>query len=86
MDRDNVLSLVPGGLDLIVVPGLAFTVDGKRMGRGKGYYDTYLSRCKSLQDSPPITVALAFNSQIVDHVPTDKNDMNVDLILFPPRI
>ncbi|KAJ9592028.1 hypothetical protein L9F63_001467 [Diploptera punctata] len=81
--RENALQT--GGLDLIVVPGLAFTMNGKRMGRGRGYYDTYLSRCRSLQNKPPITVALAFSPQILDHVPTDENDMNVDMVLFPPR-
>ena len=74
---------VAGGLDLIIVPGLAFTADGKRMGRGKGYYDTYLKRCLSSQNKPPVTVALAFSPQIVESVPTNEHDVNVDLVLYP---
>jgi 5-formyltetrahydrofolate cyclo-ligase len=41
--RENALS-DGRGLDLIIVPGLAFTLEGDRLGRGKGYYDTYLER------------------------------------------
>ncbi|KAG8145108.1 putative 5-formyltetrahydrofolate cyclo-ligase protein [Naja naja] len=33
------------GLDLILMPGLGFDKTGNRLGRGKGYYDTYLQRC-----------------------------------------
>ncbi|XP_069671781.1 5-formyltetrahydrofolate cyclo-ligase-like isoform X2 [Periplaneta americana] len=81
-EREN--ALLTGGLDLVLVPGLAFTVDGRRMGRGKGYYDAFLARCRAAQRSPPFTVALAFRQQILPHVPTDDNDVNVDRVLFAP--
>jgi 5-formyltetrahydrofolate cyclo-ligase len=37
-------SVSPGEIDVMVVPGVAFTKAGARMGRGKGYYDKYMSQ------------------------------------------
>jgi 5-formyltetrahydrofolate cyclo-ligase len=76
------MKFVAGGLDLIVVPGLAFTAAGQRLGRGKGYYDTFLARCRATQGTPPLTVGLAFSQQVVSCVPTDENDICLDLVLY----
>ena len=76
-------ALETGGLDVILIPGMAFTKDGKRLGRGKGYYDTYLSKAKELiPGSPPKTIALAFNQQILDDIPVDDYDFLIDKIIF----
>ncbi|TRY63957.1 hypothetical protein TCAL_07693 [Tigriopus californicus] len=71
------------GLDLILVPGLAFTASGQRLGRGKGYYDTYLQKCKSILSPGPQTLALAFQEQIVDHIPTHDHDQSLDAVIAP---
>ena len=72
------------GLDLIIVPGLAFTRTGARCGRGRGYYDTYLARAaSSLSSSPPLTIALAFTEQLLEELPTDSHDCNIDLVITP---
>ena len=70
-----------GGLDLILVPGLAFTKTGARCGRGRGYYDTYLARARDTMGRSPATVALAFNEQVIEDVPTDEHDFIIDYIL-----
>nr|CAD7263416.1 unnamed protein product [Timema shepardi] len=69
------------GLDLIVVPGLAFSREGARLGRGKGYYDTYLTKCRQLQNTPPVTVGLAFKQQLLDKIPTQDFDVKMDYVL-----
>ncbi|KAM8780620.1 5-formyltetrahydrofolate cyclo-ligase-like isoform 3-T3 [Rhynchonycteris naso] len=77
--REEALST--GGLDLILLPGLGFDKEGNRLGRGRGYYDTYLQRCEH-QHAKPYTIALAFKEQICLQVPVDKNDMKVDEVLY----
>ena len=46
---------------------MAFTPKGDRLGRGKGYYDTYLQKASeaSKSGSPPETIALSFRQQLV---------------------
>ncbi|KAM9585723.1 5-formyltetrahydrofolate cyclo-ligase isoform 1-T1 [Trichechus inunguis] len=78
--REEALST--GGLDLIFMPGLGFDKHGNRLGRGKGYYDTYLKRCLQQQEVKPYTMALAFKEQICLQVPVDESDMKVDEVLY----
>ena len=65
----------------MVMPGLAFTRDGHRMGKGGGYYDTYLSKYKSLFGVLPFLIAPTFKEQIVEEVPCAEHDMKVDEVL-----
>lgn len=67
------------------MPGLGFSRQGSRLGRGKGYYDTYLQRCID-SGCKPLTVALAFNEQICDTIPVDSNDVKIDMVLYPDKI
>lgn len=64
-------------IDLFVVPGLGFTQDGKRLGRGGGYYDATL-RAASARSR---RVGLAFRDQIVDVIPTNADDVDMDLVV-----
>jgi 5-formyltetrahydrofolate cyclo-ligase len=64
-------------IDLFVVPGLGFTEDGKRLGRGGGYYDATL-RAASQRSR---RVGLAFRDQIVDSIPTNADDVDMDLVV-----
>ncbi|XP_023290057.1 5-formyltetrahydrofolate cyclo-ligase isoform X2 [Orussus abietinus] len=77
-DRENALQ---GGLDLIVLPGMAFTINGKRLGHGMGYYDKFLHECISSQEKKPHLIALAFNEQVKEEIPTTEKDVDLDMVL-----
>lgn len=68
-------------LDLIVVPGRAFDSAGRRLGRGGGYYDRLLAQ----PGLRAVTAALAFDCQVVEHVPAAAHDRTVDLIVTESR-
>lgn len=66
-------------LDLALVPGVAFDFAGRRLGRGKGFYDQLLKLVRGT------TVGVAFDEQIVSEVPAGPNDIRVNRILTPSR-
>jgi 5-formyltetrahydrofolate cyclo-ligase len=69
-------------LDLVIVPGVAFSEKGHRLGRGGGYYDRFLKRLSK----GACTIGLAFEMQIVKELSLEKNDMPVDCIITEERI
>ncbi|TNN28857.1 5-formyltetrahydrofolate cyclo-ligase [Liparis tanakae] len=75
-------ALATGGLDLILMPGLGFDQLGRRLGRGKGFYDTYLERCIRHSKGKPYTIALAFKEQLCEEIPVDDNDVLIDEVLY----
>ncbi|XP_035737276.1 5-formyltetrahydrofolate cyclo-ligase-like [Vespa mandarinia] len=70
-----------GELDLILLPGVAFTYNGKRLGHGKGYYDKFLEDTFQKQQRKPHLIAIAFNEQIKDDIPTTERDVVLDMVL-----
>ncbi|WP_243297218.1 5-formyltetrahydrofolate cyclo-ligase [Bacillus litorisediminis] len=67
-------------IDLLIVPGLAFSLNGYRIGFGGGYYDRYLA------DFPGKTVSLAFHEQLMDMIPIDSYDRKVQRIVTDKAI
>ncbi|CAH8854476.1 unnamed protein product [Trichobilharzia szidati] len=71
-----------GGLDSFIVPGLAFTRNGGRLGRGGGYYDRYIAwymkQCHLGVFRRPYVTAFAFSEQIIDYIPLESHDLHVD--------
>jgi 5-formyltetrahydrofolate cyclo-ligase len=64
-DRRSCPLVAACDIDLVIVPGLEFTVQGYRIGYGGGFYDRFLSACSG------ISCALAFEEQIVESLPFD---------------
>ncbi|KAL6062205.1 5-formyltetrahydrofolate cyclo-ligase [Balamuthia mandrillaris] len=77
-----------GDLDLIIVPGLAFDTNGRRLGRGKGYYDSFFAKCQRImqqrQKPMPHLVGICFSTQMVEEVPVAPYDYLLDRVLFCP--
>lgn len=66
-----------GEIDLVVCPGVAFTADGRRLGRGRGYYDRYLG-------DPAFRgfrVGVCYAHQLVDDLPVEPHDMRMDRVI-----
>ena len=63
----------PTDKTLMVVPGIAFDVNGYRLGQGGGYYDRYLADHKSI-----VNYGLAFEEQIVDRIMINGYDIRMD--------
>lgn len=66
-------------LDLVLVPGMVFDLQGHRLGRGKGYYDRLLTHVSGVK------CGVAFDEQVVDAVPVGPLDVHMDFILTPTR-
>ena len=70
--------------DLLLVPLIAATPGGVRLGQGKGYYDRALAAMRL--DRAPRTIGLAWDVQIADALPADRWDMPLDYIATPTRL
>lgn len=62
-------------IDLILVPGVAFSPEGNRLGRGKGYYDKLLPKLSGIK------IGVCFPCQLVDTIPLEKWDAKVDRVI-----
>jgi 5-formyltetrahydrofolate cyclo-ligase len=75
----------PGQIDLIVVPALAFSRRGARLGRGAGFYDRFLLRARDRacdgQRALPLAVGLAFDEQVLDDLPMFDHDQPIDILV-----
>lgn len=69
-------------VELMVLPGVAFDINGHRLGYGAGYYDRLLEN----GENRPLLVALAFELQVVENIPTGNHDVKVDKIVTEERI
>ena len=66
-------------LDLLLVPGVAFDLLGRRLGRGRGYYDKMLATLSGVR------CGVGFDEQIVSEIPVAPHDAYLNCILTPTR-
>lgn len=67
----------PEEVDLAVVPGVAFTAGGARLGRGRGYYDRYLSQ----PAFRAVKIGVCYRHQLVDELPLEPHDVVMDAVV-----
>jgi 5-formyltetrahydrofolate cyclo-ligase len=86
-------------VDLVIIPGAGFDLKGNRLGYGGGYYDKLLAGIrdqesgvskKELTPKPqrpgPFLIALAFEEQLEDKIPSEPHDIKMDIIITDNRL
>lgn len=63
-------------IDLAIIPGMAFDIQGYRLGRGKGYYDRFLAEISRVYK-----IGVSFDFQKVEKVPCEPTDIMMDELL-----
>ncbi len=79
-NREAVRVVRSDRLDALLLPGLAFDVQGNRLGRGLGFFDRLLAETRGVK------IALAHDFQVLNEVPVDAHDVRVDFIVTEKRI
>lgn len=70
----------PAEIQCVILPGIGFSLDGYRLGRGGGYYDA------TLREMPRARrVALAFDVQVLNQVPAEVHDIRLDALVTETR-
>lgn len=77
MEPGEGVPVAAADIDVMIVPGVAFTADGVRMGRGKGYYDKYMSQA----GFKARTIAVCYAEQLLPSLPCEPHDVRVDEVL-----
>jgi 5-formyltetrahydrofolate cyclo-ligase len=67
----------PATFDLVIVPGVAFTPAGERLGQGGGWYDRLLPELRP----DCLTVGVAFDIQVLPELPTERHDVGVQCVV-----
>jgi len=73
------VAIPPENLDLVLVPGVAFDWNGRRLGRGGGFYDRLLRNVRGEK------IGIAFDEQIVEEIPAEPHDARMNFVLTPTR-
>lgn len=70
--------------DILLVPGLAFDCEGRRLGQGGGHYDRTLRVLRAKR--PLLAIGLAFGAQLCERLPEEPHDERLDLVATPEAL
>lgn len=65
----------PDEIEMVVVPAVAYDRKGKRLGRGKGFYDRFLKHTKATK------VGVGYEFQLLDDLPSEPHDVPMDIVV-----
>lgn len=71
------------GVDLVLMPALAVDTRGVRLGQGGGYYDRTIERLGWGSGPSPLLVAVVYDDEFLDVVPTEPHDTRVHAVVTP---
>ena len=74
---DDAPTVSPQAIGFAIIPGMAFDRQGRRLGRGKGYYDRLLPGIRCMK------AGVAFEHQVIDEVPVEEHDVLMDMVITP---
>jgi 5-formyltetrahydrofolate cyclo-ligase len=80
LEPDHRDALISEDIDAVLVPGLAFSRTGLRLGRGGGYFDRFLVSTAAKR------IGVCFSCQIAPWLPADEWDMGMDAVVCPDEI
>jgi len=66
----------PNDIEVAIVPGVAFDMEGNRLGRGKGFYDSLL------QNKNIYKIGVCFEFQLLEKVATSPHDIPMDKVIY----
>ena len=78
MEPDGGEPVMPYEIDVVVVPGVVFTKDGARMGRGKGFYDKYMSQ----EGFNAHKIGVCYSEQVVQSLPCERHAVFMDEVVY----
>lgn len=79
---ENTIVCSPEGIDIFIIPGVAFDMKGRRIGYGKGFYDRTLHPLECCGRF----VGFCYDFQLVDEIVGEPHDVTLDLIFTETRI
>lgn len=76
----EIISVPISAIDIALIPGIAFSKAGDRLGFGKGYYDRFL------EEFAGVKIGIGYDFQVCDTIPVSAHDIKMDMIITEKRI